>query len=81
MGSLGEKKTVTIKVVSRRGGYLEEKITFQPALVDLMWEANTYTPPFYKGKALTSSKSSITVTAIPQLKTSDKKILDPNFGV
>lgn len=33
--------------------------------VDLLWQADTYTPPFYKGRALWSSQSSITLMAIP----------------
>lgn len=35
--------------------------------VDLIWEANTFTPPFYEGLPLWSNESSITLTAIPNL--------------
>ena len=33
--------------------------------VDLLWQGETYTPPFYKGRALWSSQSRITLVAIP----------------
>ena len=33
--------------------------------VDLLWQGETYTPPFYEGKALWSKQSSITLVAIP----------------
>lgn len=34
--------------------------------VDLLWQGETYTPPFYEGKALWSKQSLITVVAMPQ---------------
>lgn len=34
--------------------------------VDLLWQGNTYTPPFYKGKTLWSNQSMITLWALPQ---------------
>ncbi len=33
--------------------------------VDLLWQADTYTPPFYKGRALWSNQSGITFVAVP----------------
>jgi hypothetical protein len=33
--------------------------------VDLLWQGEVYTPPFYLGRALWGSQSRITVTAIP----------------
>lgn len=35
--------------------------------VDLLWQGNTYTPPFYEGRALWSNQSSITIVAIPHI--------------
>lgn len=37
----------------------------QAQSVDLLWQGNTYTPPFYKGRALWSNQSGITLVAIP----------------
>ena len=34
--------------------------------VDILWQGETYTPPFYKGKTLWSNQSSINFVAIPQ---------------
>ena len=33
--------------------------------VDILWQADTYTPPFYQGKVLWSKQSTITFVAIP----------------
>jgi len=34
--------------------------------VDILWQGETYTPPFYEGRALWSNQSRITLVAIPQ---------------
>lgn len=34
--------------------------------VDILWQGETYTPPFYKGKSLWSTQSRVTLVAIPQ---------------
>ena len=34
--------------------------------VDLLWQGETYTPPFYQGKTLWSNQSGITLVAMPQ---------------
>lgn len=40
-------------------------ITFAQS-VDILWQGETYTPPFYEGRALWSRQSLITLVAIPQ---------------
>lgn len=35
--------------------------------IDLLWQGNTYTPPFYEGRALWSGQSNITFVAIPHI--------------
>ncbi|MCR4279210.1 MAG: hypothetical protein NUV78_00535 [Candidatus Zambryskibacteria bacterium] len=34
--------------------------------VDILWQGETYTPPFYQGRALWSKQSMITMVAVPQ---------------
>lgn len=50
------------------GQTISKVIQLNPSNVDILWEANTYVPPFYKGKKLPTRQSDITVTAIPQFK-------------
>lgn len=59
-GALGSVNTVTINM----GGEVKE-VTIRPAKVDLIWQADTFTPPFYLGKALHSNQDPITVIAEP----------------
>jgi hypothetical protein len=65
--NLGEKTVVTVTAFTTVGRRLDDEITIEPAEVDLLWEAKTYVPPFYKGKALPTYASDVRVTAMPRL--------------
>ncbi|MDZ4226024.1 MAG: hypothetical protein U1C66_00865 [Patescibacteria group bacterium] len=66
-GALGSVARIRVVVESASLGTMTRELTFAPAQVYLMWEANTSVPPFYLGKALYSAGSQITVTAFPQV--------------
>lgn len=68
-GELGQKTTVDIVIFTADGAKIDKQIVIAPAEIDLLWEAQTYTPPFYKGKALPTFKSLVRVTAIPRYNT------------
>ncbi|MDP7366864.1 MAG: hypothetical protein QGH83_06360 [Candidatus Pacebacteria bacterium] len=70
-GKLGSRSVIDVVVRGTDIGTVTESITIAPTEVDLLWEAKTYTPPFYSGKALPSSDAEITITAIPQFVTSN----------
>lgn len=40
--------------------------TLSAQTVDLLWQGDTYTPPFYKGRTLWSNQSRISFVAMPQ---------------
>ena len=47
----------------------------EPSTIDLIWEAvDSYTPPFYKGKALPSSEAVIKIVGIPDMKSGGIKL-------
>lgn len=49
---------------------INKKVVINPSEVDAIWESvDGYTPPFYKGKALPTSGSTIRVVAIPNTDT------------
>jgi len=72
-GVLGTVTTVSINM-----GGVTRKVTLRPAAVDLMWQADTFTPPFYKGKALHSSQDLIVAVAEPFFVDSKGVRLDPS---
>ena len=78
VGELGSRSVVNLTISGTEVGTITESITLVPTEVDLLWEADSYTPPFYKGKALPSSDADITVVAIPQFVTTSGNKLDSN---
>ena len=76
-GKLGSRSVIKAVVESPTRGVFEKTLTIIPANVDLLWEAETYTPPFYKGKGLPSSNNKISITAIPFLASRNGRILNP----
>lgn len=65
-GDIGTTSTVDIAIIVAEGSRVDKKITVQPSQVDILWEAHeSYTPPFYKGKALPIKESKIRIVALP----------------
>lgn len=76
-GALGQTSSLEIIVVSPSQGLFKGQIAVRPAEVDILWEADTYIPPFYRGKALPSSRSSIRLSAVPFLAGGNGVLLKP----
>ncbi|AKM83940.1 TPA: hypothetical protein DCZ46_01240 [Candidatus Campbellbacteria bacterium] len=77
VGGLGTSDTITAVVLTKNGEQISTSKTFSPAEVDIVWEGDVYTPPFYKGKALVSHRSVVKIVAIPNFIGSNKsKISD-----
>lgn len=66
LGDFGSVSTVDIIILTADGSQVKKQVVIAPAEIDILWEAQTYTPPFYKGKALPSYKSLLRVSAIPR---------------
>lgn len=66
LGGVGENSQVVVIVKTPSGEVVESKITITPKSVSLLWESfESYTPPFYEGKALPGEGARIRVTALP----------------
>lgn len=68
-GKGGKKTTVKaiVDIPMDEPGEKGIEAFFIPSLVDLIYESQSYTPPFYKGKALNPNQGTVLVTAIPEL--------------
>ena len=77
VGSTGESK-ITLNIFPRNQPQITRVFVFNPSNVDLLWQAETYTPPFYKGKALFSPESSVTMVAIPNFVSGNSRVNDSN---
>jgi len=77
-GAFGETRQVGIIVSSDTGDILEKDVSITPLDINLLWEAKTYTPPFYKGKAAYTNQAEIKVVALPIFFDVDGSKIDPS---
>jgi hypothetical protein len=78
--STGAENTTTnisISIVTSDGQSINKSIRLNPVFVDLMWESESYTPPFYKGKGLFSFQNKITFIAMPHIRGSNGTEISP----
>jgi len=66
MGKPGTLTVVSVVIKTKNGQTVTETLSFRPADVTLLWEADTYKPPFYKGHSNAAFGSTFRVTAIPE---------------
>ncbi len=73
LGGENTPSIVKILIKSPSGQIIEKVLNFRPSTIDLLWQAETYTPTLYQGKALPSLGSKIKILALPNLVVSGKK--------
>lgn len=64
-GGIGTATRIRVTIDSPIQGLITKEFVFNPSVVNLVWEADTYTPFLYKGKALYSAGSNLKVVAFP----------------
>ncbi len=67
-GSVGEERFVSVRAEKGGEALFERDFVFRPGVVTLAWEADTYAPPFYKGKTLASPGADIRVFAMTDIR-------------
>ncbi len=72
LGNQNSPSIVNVSIVSPLGQRVLKTFNFNPGTVDLLWQANTYTPSFYQGKSLPSLGSTIKLLAIPNITDGQK---------
>ena len=75
-GRIGDTSVVDIVIKTTEGIRADKKVVISPADLELVWEADSYVPPFYKGKALPTAQGKIKIVALPDFMSGNKK-LDP----
>lgn len=77
MSDSGTLTTVDFQASPINAPVITKSWSFAPVDVDILWQANTYTPPFYKGKALFTPESNVTFIALPNILIGGKRV-DPS---
>lgn len=70
-GALGTTRIVSAEVTSAEGSIVSAETTITPTEVDLLYDADSYVPPLYQGRALPSAGSTLRLTAIPHFRRSN----------
>ncbi|MEK7552429.1 MAG: hypothetical protein AAB534_03375 [Patescibacteria group bacterium] len=76
-GGIGSFSSVAVVIDTFEGEVFQKEIVLRPAEVNLVANAETYTPPFYKGRALYTQKTDVRITAIPEFLNSDGQKIKP----
>lgn len=75
-GDLGTVENIRVEVDTGLRK-ISESISIRPTELDIVWEANTYAPIFYKGKRLYTKESYLNITAIPNfINSNGQRILE-----
>lgn len=64
-GASGKTTSLVVSILTNDGESITKEFSWTPVGVTLLWEADTYTPPFYRGKALLSPQAWVKMIAIP----------------
>jgi hypothetical protein len=78
-GAAGKETKIEIDLTLADGTSFSKTLTFNPASVDIIWEANSYVPPFYKGKALHPKQGFLKVVAMPEFVKNGLRISPQNL--
>ena len=65
VGELGEVQSVQAIISTPSGAEIPVTTILRPVRIDLLIEADTLTPAFYRGRSLPTSGSTVRVTALP----------------
>jgi len=76
-GKIGSFSSVAVVIDTFEGEIFQKEIILRPAEVNLIANAQTYTPPFYKGRALYTQKTEVRITAIPEFLNSQGQKVNP----
>lgn len=78
-GAAGDETKIEARIKLLSGISFSKSFNINPAGVDLVWEANSYVPPFYKGKALHPRQGSLKIVATPNFVKNGKRISAGNL--
>lgn len=77
IGDLGKTTTVSVTIRTQEGSIVEKSISISPAEIEIFVEADSYTPPFYRGKALFAHQGDARIIALPRFVNSSGTRINP----
>lgn len=77
-GELGSVSDIEAIAATEDGWSFNKNLTLRPAKVSLIYEPDTYTPPFYRGKPIYTYQGRVRVIALPQFVDENGIFLKPS---
>jgi hypothetical protein len=78
VGPLGSEVAVVVIAQGRDGGSATGEAFITPTEIDILWESDSYVPPFYKGRALPSAGTKLRMQAMARLQLPDGSTVPDN---
>lgn len=78
-GPAGEEIRMEVAITLISGEYFNKYFTLNPTSIDLVWEADSYVPPFYKGKALHPYQGTLKIVAMPEFVKNGRRVSPANL--
>src|SRR5579859_4924839 len=79
-GALGSQTKIHVSVATQSQGTFTHDFIFTPSTVNLVWEADTTAPPFYRGKPLYSAGSTVKVVVFPTVVVNGSAVSSRNLS-
>lgn len=79
-GPSGKTTNLTVNITTVEGINITKRLSWSPVGLTILWEANTYTPPFYRGKALLAPQAEVRVVALPDSTSGSNALSADNFA-
>src|SRR3989344_8617863 len=77
-GESGTETNIEVRVKLQSGNTFYKSMIIKPIGVDLIWQSDSYVPPFYKGKALHPKQGNLRIVAMPDFRDSNGKMVPQN---
>lgn len=75
--TIGSASRLRAIITPQEGNPITASTLIRPSLLAIQWEAETYTPPLYRGKALQGPGAVVRFVAVPYLRYEDGTVADP----
>jgi len=74
---IGNVLTIRVQTQDPQGKTIQKNNEIKPSTVDIIWESQSYKPPFYNGKNNISYEDTVRLVAIPQISRGGTSLIDP----
>ena len=75
VGDINTTTVLEVTISTVGGSVITKTLQIRPGSIDLIWQTDALTPPFYKGKGLMSHQNRISFVAVPYMTDSNSNLI------